>query len=163
MDFDFIEESSDLHGVRLVAVTLRNEANAREPERKRLMKEARLADDDETHKLMTEVRPPAWYAILDCDACPQTSLVSAHTPAASRFLCPACHLPASVAWVEEHAREKVAKMYDDWFEKESKKKRKEDGAWDGKAKRLHAESVKKTWCKVRKDSGECLWCDEAAS
>ena len=52
MDFDFVDGSSDLHGVRMVAVTLREEANAREPERKRLMKEARLAGDDETHELI---------------------------------------------------------------------------------------------------------------
>lgn len=161
MDFDFIDQSADLHGVRRTAILLRRAANNREPERKSIMKGAKASGDTELHQLMSKVRPPAWYAIVDCEFCPQQSLITAHGGAATRFDCPSCKQPASLAWVEEHAREKVTKMYDAYVVKKLKTKKREMNLWEKKSRVLHAKAIKKGGCKVKKNtvSRLCPWCE----
>jgi ribosomal protein S27E len=120
MDFSYVEEVSDLQSVVRVARGLRERYSDTVPRRKELMKQARDENDDDLTKLMQSLRPPAWFMVIECEDCPQHSLVSSKMSQATRFLCSACRKPASVAWVEEGSEEKVLAMYDNWADKPKK-------------------------------------------
>lgn len=110
----------------------------------------------------TKANGPQWYAVAKCDNCDGRQITDSSIALAKRWVCVTCGEICDIAWVEPQGRLKAMESNDKALMKraEEELKPKVYSVWETKARRLHAKSVEKSGCKVRRMEITCEWCDD---